>query len=128
MRGVALLRLEPPRPNEAIQIYEKLVHEAPQVPAYAGNLFAAKTIELTHGRLEVEPTQDETDALRELLAFGESLLSAFTEKQRAAVLMHKYRSMDYREIAAVLKLSESATKSLLFRAYEALRERLKEFV
>ena len=28
----------------------------------------------------------------------------------------------------VLKLSESATKSLLFRAYETLRERLKEFI
>lgn len=53
---------------------------------------------------------------------------ALPEKQRAAVLMHKYQSMDYREIAAVLKLSESATKSLLFRAYEALRERLKDFV
>ncbi|HSM87703.1 MAG TPA: sigma-70 family RNA polymerase sigma factor [Candidatus Limnocylindrales bacterium] len=53
---------------------------------------------------------------------------ALPEKQRAAVLMHKYQGMDYREIAAVLKLSESATKSLLFRAYEALRERLKEFV
>ncbi|MGH9569804.1 MAG: RNA polymerase sigma factor, partial [Candidatus Angelobacter sp.] len=33
---------------------------------------------------------------------------ALPEKQRAAVLMHKYQSMDYREIAAVLKLSESA--------------------
>lgn len=53
---------------------------------------------------------------------------ALPEKQRAAVLMHKYQSLDYREIAAVLKLSESATKSLLFRAYEALRERLKDFV
>lgn len=53
---------------------------------------------------------------------------ALPEKQRAAVLMHKYQGMDYREIAAVLKLSESATKSLLFRAYEALRERLKDFV
>jgi RNA polymerase sigma-70 factor (ECF subfamily) len=53
---------------------------------------------------------------------------ALPEKQRAAVLMHKYDGMDYREIAAVLKLSESATKSLLFRAYEALRERLKDFV
>jgi len=50
------------------------------------------------------------------------------EKQRAAVLMHKYDGMDYREIAAVLKLSESATKSLLFRAYETLRDRLKDFV
>jgi RNA polymerase sigma-70 factor (ECF subfamily) len=36
--------------------------------------------------------------------------------------------MDYRQIAAVLKLSESATKSLLFRAYETLREKLKDFV
>jgi RNA polymerase sigma-70 factor (ECF subfamily) len=45
-----------------------------------------------------------------------------------AVLMHKYQGMDYRQIAEVLKLSESATKSLLFRAYETLRERLKEFI
>jgi DNA-directed RNA polymerase specialized sigma24 family protein len=28
----------------------------------------------------------------------------------------------------VLHLSESATKSLLFRAYESLREKLKDFV
>jgi RNA polymerase sigma-70 factor (ECF subfamily) len=28
----------------------------------------------------------------------------------------------------VLKLSESATKSLLFRAYQTLRDKLKEFV
>ena len=50
------------------------------------------------------------------------------ERQREAVLMHKYQDMDYREIGAVLKLSESATKSLLFRAYQTLRERLKEYV
>lgn len=50
------------------------------------------------------------------------------ERQRTAVLMHKYQDLDYREIARVLKLSESATKSLLFRAYETLREKLKEFV
>jgi len=45
-----------------------------------------------------------------------------------AVLMHKYQGMDYKEISRVLKLSESATKSLLFRAYETLRETLKQFV
>ncbi|RRA49939.1 sigma-70 family RNA polymerase sigma factor [Acidipila sp. EB88] len=50
------------------------------------------------------------------------------ERQREAVLMHKYQEMDYREIGAVLKLSESATKSLLFRAYQTLREQLKEYV
>src|SRR3954470_9794672 len=50
------------------------------------------------------------------------------ERQRMAVLMHKYQELDYKEIAKVLKLSESATKSLLFRAYETLRETLKRFV
>src|SRR5258708_14538033 len=50
------------------------------------------------------------------------------DKQRIAVLMHKYQGLDYKQIAEVLKLSESATKSLLFRAYETLREQLKEFV
>jgi RNA polymerase sigma-70 factor (ECF subfamily) len=46
------------------------------------------------------------------------------EKQRAAVLMHKYEEMEYSQIAAVLNCSESAVKSLLFRAYETLRARL----
>jgi RNA polymerase sigma-70 factor (ECF subfamily) len=50
------------------------------------------------------------------------------ERQRTAVLMHKYEGLDYKQIGEVLKLSESATKSLLFRAYQTLRERLKDFV
>ena len=45
-------------------------------------------------------------------------------KQRAAVLMHKYEEMEYSQIAKVLSCSESAVKSLLFRAYETLRMRL----
>jgi RNA polymerase sigma-70 factor (ECF subfamily) len=48
-------------------------------------------------------------------------------KQRAAVLMHKYAGMEYSQIAASLNCSESAIKSLLFRAYEALRARLAHF-
>jgi RNA polymerase sigma-70 factor, ECF subfamily len=50
------------------------------------------------------------------------------EKQRAAVLMHKYEEMDYSQIASVLECSESAVKSLLFRAYETLRARLAHMV
>jgi RNA polymerase sigma-70 factor, ECF subfamily len=65
---------------------------------------------------------------RERLAAIRSKVNALPERQRVAVIMHKYQQMDYREIAGVLKLSESATKSLLFRAYETLREQLKEFV
>ena len=53
---------------------------------------------------------------------------ALPERQRMAVLMHKYEGMDYRQIGDILKLSESATKSLLFRAYQTLREKLKEFI
>ena len=45
-------------------------------------------------------------------------------KQRAAVLMHKYQEMGYSQIAKVFQCSESAVKSLLFRAYETLRARL----
>jgi RNA polymerase sigma-70 factor (ECF subfamily) len=46
------------------------------------------------------------------------------EKQRAAVLLHKYEEMDYDQIAGILNCSESALKSLLFRAYETLRVKL----
>ncbi len=53
---------------------------------------------------------------------------ALPERQRTAVLMHKYEGMDYKQIGEVLKLSESATKSLLFRAYQTLRDTLKEFI
>jgi len=51
-------------------------------------------------------------------------IKGLPEKQRAAVLMHKYEEMEYSQIAAVLSCSESAVKSLLFRAYETLRARL----
>jgi RNA polymerase sigma-70 factor (ECF subfamily) len=51
-------------------------------------------------------------------------IAALPEKQRAAVLMHKYEEMEYTQIARALGCSESAVKSLLFRAYETLRSRL----
>ncbi len=74
------------------------------------------------------PTVEEEILRRERLAAIRRKVEALPERQRMAVLMHKYQQMDYRQIAEVLKLSESATKSLLFRAYETLREQLKEFV
>src|ERR1700692_4242365 len=53
-------------------------------------------------------------------------ITALPEKQRAAVLMHKYEEMEYSAIARALDCSESAVKSLLFRAYETLRTRLAQ--
>jgi RNA polymerase sigma-70 factor (ECF subfamily) len=77
---------------------------------------------------------DSTVSAEEAMVRRERMLAirrrvdALPERQRLAVIMHKYQQMDYKQIADVLKLSESATKSLLFRAYQTLREQLKEFV
>jgi RNA polymerase sigma-70 factor (ECF subfamily) len=73
-------------------------------------------------------TVEQTIMRRERMAAIRAKIQALPERQRMAVLMHKYQQMDYKQISEVLKLSESATKSLLFRAYETLREQLKEFV
>ena len=81
-------------------------------------------VDLADGSMNAE----EVILRRERLAAIRRRVQELPERQRVAVLMHKYQQMDYRQIAQVLKLSESATKSLLFRAYETLRTQLKEFV
>jgi len=73
-------------------------------------------------------TAEEVIVRRERLAAIRQRVEALPERQKMALIMHKYQQMDYRQIAEVLKLSESAIKSLLFRAYETLRVQLKEFV
>jgi RNA polymerase sigma-70 factor (ECF subfamily) len=77
---------------------------------------------------DVEPTAEQNLLRAERMKAIRAHVMALPERQRMAVLMHKYQGMDYREIGEVLKQSESATKSLLFRAYQTLREKLKEFV
>ena len=74
------------------------------------------------------PSAEQVLLRQERLAAIRQHVHNLPERQRLAVLMHKYQGMDYRQIAEVLKLSESATKSLLFRAYETLREKLKDFI
>ncbi len=74
------------------------------------------------------PTIEQTMLRDERMAAIRAHVMELPERQRMAVLMHKYQGMDYRQIGDVLKLSESATKSLLFRAYQTLREKLKDFV
>jgi RNA polymerase sigma-70 factor (ECF subfamily) len=55
-------------------------------------------------------------------------VEALPENQRAAVILHKYQEADYRQISKILKVSESAVKSLLFRAYQNLRMSLEPLV
>jgi len=75
-----------------------------------------------------EPSVEQSMMRNERMAAIRVHVMALPERQRMAVLMHKYEGMDYRQIGEVLKLSESATKSLLFRAYQTLRDKLKDFV
>jgi RNA polymerase sigma-70 factor (ECF subfamily) len=114
----------------------------------ATNLAVNHARDNKHERPEVKASLDETDEdtgfsidvadatpnveqeilRRERLRAIRKHVEALPERQRLAVMMHKYQELDYRQIAEVLHLSESATKSLLFRAYETLRESLKDFV
>jgi RNA polymerase sigma-70 factor (ECF subfamily) len=97
----------------------------------------ASTVYLDETDSESGTTPDVADAtpnieanlLRDerLKAIRQHVLS-LPERQRMAVLMHKYEGLDYKQIGEILKLSESATKSLLFRAYQTLREKLKDFI
>jgi len=65
---------------------------------------------------------------RDRAQFIRNAVEALPEKQRIAVLLHKYEEMDYVEIAKVLDCSEAALKSILFRAYETLRVQLAPLV
>ena len=114
----------------------------------ATNLAVNHARDTRHERPEVQVSLDEPDeetgttfevpdaslnaeqamVRRERMMAIRKKVEALPEQQRLAVIMHKYQQMDYKQIAEVLKKSESATKSLLFRAYETLRDQLKEFI
>ncbi|MGH9668195.1 MAG: RNA polymerase sigma factor [Bryobacteraceae bacterium] len=70
------------------------------------------------------PSVEERLVREARLAEVRQAVDALPAKQRAAVLMHKYEEMEYSQISGALGCSESAVKSLLFRAYETLRARL----
>jgi RNA polymerase sigma-70 factor (ECF subfamily) len=80
-------------------------------------------LEIREPGLNVEEHLVESSEAQEIRRAVEALPA----KQRAAVIMHKYHELDYRQIAGALQCSESAVKSLLFRAYETLRTRLAHY-
>ena len=51
-------------------------------------------------------------------------IAELPDRQRAAVIMHKYEELEYTQIAHALNCSPQTVKSLLFRAYNSLRIRL----
>jgi RNA polymerase sigma-70 factor, ECF subfamily len=91
----------------------------------------ADTQEGAHTAFEVpdrQPGIENELMARDRAALIRRAVESLPEKQRAAVLLHKYQEMDYDEIAKILQCSESALKSLLSRAYETLRIELAPLV
>ena len=64
----------------------------------------------------------------ELEARIEEAIADLPEKQRTALLMCRHEEFSYDEIARVVGCSLSATKSLIHRARETLKERLKPYL
>ena len=65
---------------------------------------------------------------REVGEAVDAAIAALPEAQRMAIVLRRFENMPYEDIAEVLKTSVPAVKSLLFRAREDLRERLKPFL
>jgi RNA polymerase sigma-70 factor (ECF subfamily) len=112
--------------NLAVNHARDTRHERPEVTVSLDepDEETGTTLDVADGTI----TAEEALMRRERMQAIRSKVEALPERQKLAVLMHKYQQMDYKQIADVLKLSESATKSLLFRAYETLREQLREFL
>jgi RNA polymerase sigma-70 factor (ECF subfamily) len=112
--------------NLAVNHARDTRHERPEVTVSLDepDEETGTTLDVADGTI----TAEEALLRRERMLAIRSKVEALPERQKLAVIMHKYQQMDYKQIADVLKLSESATKSLLFRAYQTLREQLKEFL
>jgi len=112
--------------NLAVNYTRDTRHERPEVTVSLDepDEETGNTLEVPDGNLNAEQLL----VRRERMLAIRRKVEALPEPQKLAVIMHKYQQMDYKQIAEVLKRSESATKSLLFRAYETLREQLKEYL
>ena len=58
----------------------------------------------------------------------ERAIQELPEVARMALVLRRYQDVSYDEIAAILKLSLPAVKSVLFRARNELREKLRQYL
>lgn len=72
------------------------------------------------------PSEEILDS--ELQEAIDAAIASLPETQRLAIVLRRYESMPYEEIAEVLKTSVPAVKSILFRARTELKARLKKYL
>jgi RNA polymerase sigma-70 factor (ECF subfamily) len=98
----------------------------------------AESLEETHAEHDDQPQRQyedkkiflpTDDALHgELARKIEEALAELPENQRTAILLCRQDELSYEEIAEVLNCSLSATKSLIHRGRETLKEKLKPYL
>ena len=98
----------------------------------------AESIEEAQVEHEDQPQRQYEDkaqaAAPEILLHGElaqkieEALTALPENQRTAILLCRQDELSYEEIAKILDCSLSATKSLIHRGRETLKEKLKAYL
>jgi RNA polymerase sigma-70 factor (ECF subfamily) len=98
----------------------------------------AESLEETHGETDDQPSrqyEDKNIALAtenvlqgELAKKIEEALAELPENQRTAILLCRRDEVSYEEIAEILGCSLSATKSIIHRGREALKEKLKPYL
>ena len=98
----------------------------------------AEALEETHSENEDQPQRQYEDRKvllatdnvlhSELAGNIEEALAELPENQRTAILLCRQDDLSYEEIAEVLDCSLSATKSLIHRGRETLKEKLKPYL
>ncbi len=98
----------------------------------------AESLEATHPEQEDQPLHQFEDkataAPPDTVLLGEldekiaQALDGLPENQRMAIVLCRQNELSYEEIAEVLGCSVSATKSLIHRGREALKEKLKPYL
>ena len=63
---------------------------------------------------------------KETIEIVKKAINDLPERQRLAVILHRYENLSYDQICEVTQWSKSAVESLLVRAYANLREKLKK--
>ena len=72
-----------------------------------------------------EPGPDPLEA-DERAARVRRALDTLPERQRTAVLLHRYEGLSHRDVAEAMDATEKAVESLLVRAYARLRGELAD--
>ena len=90
--------------------------------------FVAEEIRL-HPRVAYQGLlSEEGAATRELAQQLEAAVAALPPKQRAALLLSRVDGLAYRDVGEAIGCSEGAVKALLFRATQALKRSLRDYV